>query len=187
MIADTRSAPDTASETGQLFREAMAALAATTCVVSAAQGDERVGRTVTAALSLAVDPPSLLVSIDSSARLAALIRARRGFSFAMLQSDQGAVAEAFAGKGPRERRFEHGTWEPWQSGHPRLRGAMAAMDCIFLPVRWTWAITFSSSDARSTSTLRKGAAPSSGTTVASIRSIRSERSSCPRDLPETPK
>ena len=130
MIADTRSAPDTASETGQLFREAMAALAATTCVVSAAQGDERVGRTVTAALSLAVDPPSLLVSIDSSARLAALIRARRGFSFAMLQSDQGAVAEAFAGKGPRERRFEHGTWEPWQSGHPRLRGAMAAMDCI---------------------------------------------------------
>ena len=111
------------------FREAMASLAATACVVTAAYADERVGRTVTAALSLAVDPPSLLVSIDAGARLSSLIRASGGLTFAMLQADQQAVAQAFAGKVPRDRRFDHGTWEAWPSGHPRLRGAMVAMDC----------------------------------------------------------
>ena len=130
MSADPAQVSNTANETQHTFREAMAAMAATACVVTAAQGDERVGRTVTAALSLAVNPPSLLVSIKAEARLASLIRAREGFSFAVLQSDQHSVAESFAGKGPRERRFEHGSWEAWPSGHPRLRGAVAAMDCV---------------------------------------------------------
>ncbi|SEK99567.1 flavin reductase [Roseivivax marinus] len=127
------TSPEIATDdTQRAFREAMASLAATACVVTAAEGDERVGRTVTAALSLAVDPPSLLVSIDAGARLASLIRARGGFSFAMLQADQQAVAEAFAGKISRERRFEHGTWETWPSGHPRLRGAIVSMDCTMV-------------------------------------------------------
>ncbi|MCE8442541.1 flavin reductase family protein [Rhodovulum sulfidophilum] len=125
----TATAPAKTDQTTHAFREAMASLAATACVVTAADADERVGRTVTATLSLAVDPPSLLVSIAASARLSSLIRARGGFSFAMLQADQPTVAEAFAGKVPRDRRFEHGTWEAWPSGHPRLRGAMVAMDC----------------------------------------------------------
>ncbi len=130
MSAASEQVTDTATDMQLAFREAMAALAATACVVTAAQDDERVGRTVTAALSLAVDPPSLLVSIDARARLATLVRAQGGFSFAMLQADQEAVARAFAGMGPREHRFEHGTWETWPSGHPRLRGAVAAMDCV---------------------------------------------------------
>lgn len=123
---------DAGLDTQGAFREAMSALAATVCVVSAAQDDDRVGRTVTATLSLAVDPPSLLVSIDSGARLASLIRAQGGFSFAMLQADQQAVAEAFAGKVAPETRFEHGAWDTWPSGHPRLRGAVAAMDCALV-------------------------------------------------------
>ncbi|RLQ85268.1 flavin reductase family protein [Notoacmeibacter ruber] len=119
-------------ETASAFREAMASLAATACVVTAAVGDERVGRTVTAALSLAVDPPSLLVSIDTNAHLASLIRECSGFSFAMLQAGQQTVAEAFAGKVPRDQRFEHGEWEAWPSGHPRLRSATVAMDCALV-------------------------------------------------------
>lgn len=114
---------------GPAFRESMAALAATTCVVTAAIGDERAGRTVTAVLSLAVDPPSLLVSIDANARLAAMIRSCGGFSFAMLEQGQRDVASAFAGAVARDRRFDHGRWETWPSGQPRLRGAVATMDC----------------------------------------------------------
>ena len=96
MSADPAQVSNTANETQHTFREAMAAMAATACVVTAAQGDERVGRTVTAALSLAVNPPSLLVSIKAEARLASLIRAREGFSFAVLQSDQHSVAESLS-------------------------------------------------------------------------------------------
>ncbi|MAS41701.1 MAG: flavin oxidoreductase [Rhodobacteraceae bacterium] len=129
MIASNFPTTDTMDETQRAFREAMAALAATACVVTAADGETRVGRTVTAALSLAVAPPSLLVSVDAGAHLASLIRARGGFSFAMLQADQQSVAEAFAGSVAAERRFDHGAWTAWPSGHPRLRGAMVAIDC----------------------------------------------------------
>ena len=130
MNAELTQETDAGTETQGTFRDAMAALAATACVVTAADGNNRIGRTVTAALSLAVDPPSLLVSIDAGARLSALIRARGGFSFAMLQSNQQAVAEAFAGKVEPNHRFDHGVWDTWPSGHPRLRGAVAAMDCV---------------------------------------------------------
>lgn len=111
------------------FRDAMAALAATACVVTVANGSDRVGRTVTAALSLSVDPPSLLVSIKSASALTAMIRARGGFSFAMLHEGQRDVTEAFAGAQVGERRFDSGAWSRWPSGHPRLLDAVAAMDC----------------------------------------------------------
>ncbi|SFJ95790.1 flavin reductase family protein [Celeribacter neptunius] len=111
------------------FRDAMAALAATACLVTAADGGLRLGRTVTAAFSLSAQPPAILVSIDASAPLAALIRKRAGFSFAIFAEGQQAIADGFAGKVPQEHRFEQGTWGDWPSGHPRLAHAVAAMDC----------------------------------------------------------
>lgn len=114
------------------FRDAMASLAASVCVVTARSGDERVGRTVTAALSLGIDPPAILVSIHAGSALATMIRAGRGFSFAMLSEGQRDVADAFAGKEAAERRFDHGDWRQWSSGHPRLTGAVAAMDCAVI-------------------------------------------------------
>lgn len=124
-MTTTIEAPDISSA----FRDAMAALAATTCIVTAANGSDRVGRTVTAALSLSVEPPSLLVSINSASALTAMIRARSGFSFSMLQERQRSVAEAFAGALVGERRFSTGKWSRWPSGHPRLHDAVASMDC----------------------------------------------------------
>ncbi|WP_118137439.1 flavin reductase [Oceanicella sp. SM1341] len=113
----------------QRFRDAMAALAATTCLVSAAGDGRRTGRIVTAAFSLAVEPPSVLVSIRADSELAAVIGRTGGLSFAMLGEVQRPVAEAFAGGTPAEQRFRHGDWRAWPSGHPRLLGAVACMDC----------------------------------------------------------
>ncbi|MGR3455517.1 MULTISPECIES: flavin reductase family protein [Pseudooceanicola] len=113
----------------QTFRDAMASLAATACVVTAARDGMRLGRTVTAAFSLAVEPPSILVSIREESALAAMIRRAGGFSFAMLTVPQQPVAEAFAGQLPPEERFRRGDWTAWPSGHPRLHGAVATMDC----------------------------------------------------------
>lgn len=111
------------------FRNAMASLAATTCIVTAAEGRDRLGRTVTAVLSLGIEPPAILVSIQAGSELAAMIRRQGGFSFAMLQQDQQDVALAFAGKVDPAQRFDRGDWSAWPSGHPRLHGAVAAMDC----------------------------------------------------------
>lgn len=114
------------------FRDAMASLAATACVVTAGHGANRLGRTVTAALSLSVEPPAILVSIDARSALAAIIRDTHGFSFAMLSETQGPVADAFAGKQAAEHRFDYGDWQDWSSGRPRLLGAVAALDCAVI-------------------------------------------------------
>jgi flavin reductase len=117
---------------GREFRDAMASLAASACVVTAREGAERLGRTVTAVLSLSADPPAILISIDADSALAAAIRACGGFSLAILADNQRDIADAFAGGEHAERRFGFGTWRDWPSGHPQLAGAVATLDCAVI-------------------------------------------------------
>ena len=111
------------------FRAAMAAMASTVSVVTARRGDERIGRTVTSMLSLSMNPPTILVSIDIMSRLADFIAKTGGFSLAMLADDQQAVGDAFAGRLDPAERFDAGQWAEWPSGHPMLLGAVTALDC----------------------------------------------------------
>lgn len=111
------------------FRQAMSSMGSSVSVVTARRGDEMVGRTVTAVLSLSANPPAVLISIDIMSRLADLIAKTGGFSMAVLASDQADIADAFAGKVPPEGRFDIGKWSRWGSGQPLLDGAVTALDC----------------------------------------------------------
>jgi len=111
------------------FRSAMSSIGSSVCVVAARRGEEQVGRTVTAMLSLSANPPTVLVSIDIMSRLADLIAKTGGFSMAVLAEDQAEIADAFAGKVPLEARFDLGRWARWPSGQPMLTGAVTAIDC----------------------------------------------------------
>ncbi|MET3926105.1 flavin reductase family protein [Devosia sp. 2618] len=111
------------------FRAAMSAMASTVSVVTARRGDERIGRTVTSMLSLSMNPPTILISIDIMSRLADLIAKTGGFSFAVLADDQSPVADAFAGRVEAPERFNTGSWAEWPSGHPMLQGAVTTLDC----------------------------------------------------------
>lgn len=111
------------------FRAAMSAIGSTVHVVTARRGDERLGRTVTSLMSLAAEPPTLLVSIDMMSRLADLIAQTGGFSVAALAQEQQAIADAFAGRVQASERFNLGEWSAWPSGHPMLLGAASALDC----------------------------------------------------------
>jgi len=111
------------------FRAAMAAMASTVSVVTARRGEEVIGRTVTSMLSLTMNPPTILISIDIMSRLADIIAKSNGFSLAMLADDQQAVGDAFAGGLPAAERFTVGDWSRWPSGHPMLLGAVTALDC----------------------------------------------------------
>lgn len=111
------------------FRTAMSGMASSVHVVAARRGDERVGRTATAVISLSAQPPAVLVSIDIVSRLADIIAKTGGFSLAMLAGDQSAVADAFAGKVEMSRRFEVGHWGEWPSGQPHLAGTVSMLDC----------------------------------------------------------
>ncbi|WP_448952497.1 flavin reductase family protein [Labrys neptuniae] len=111
------------------FSEAMSRLAATVCIVAGQWQGERQGRLATAVVSLSATPPSILVSIDRTSRLADLILASGHFSVAMLASGQDNIADAFAGKLGDIDRFDIGAWQSWSSGMPLLSEAAAAVDC----------------------------------------------------------
>jgi flavin reductase len=114
------------------YRDAMASMATTACLVTTQFGAERLGRTVTSVFSLSVEPPAILVSIDMSSPMVDHIMKTRGFSFAILAQGQDGVADAFAGRGNPEHRFDAARWNSWKSGHPRLSEAVATMDCALL-------------------------------------------------------
>jgi len=118
---------------GADFRDAMSMMASSVGVVTAAHEDEVRGRTATAVFSLSLEPPSILVSINITSRLADLIVKSRGFSLAILASDQQVIGDAFAGKFDDRLagldRFAFGVWGQWPSGNPLLYGAAVALDC----------------------------------------------------------
>ena len=111
------------------FTGAMSTLASSVTVVTARNGAERHGRTVTSMLSLSAEPPSVLVSITSDSELARIIESSGGFSLAVLAAGQRAVADAFAGWGQSER-FGEADWSEWTSGQLRLAGAVTSLDCV---------------------------------------------------------
>lgn len=111
------------------FRSALSGLASGVHVVTAADGVERVGRTVTSVLSLSDKPPSVLVSIDNTSRLSEIIARKGSFSMAMLAADQSEVGDAFAGRLGLDDRFVIGNWGTWASGQPKLGSAVSVIDC----------------------------------------------------------
>lgn len=121
-----RSVADTA------FRNAMASVASTVFVIAARSEQDRVGRTVTAAVSLSASPPSVLVSLDTKSALMDAIRQTGSFSINGLAADQSKVADAFAGKLPPVFRFGVGLWTVWRSGNPKLSDGFLSGDCQVL-------------------------------------------------------
>jgi flavin reductase (DIM6/NTAB) family NADH-FMN oxidoreductase RutF len=111
------------------FRDAMACLGSTVCLIASHDGRQRHGRIVTAAISLSVEPPAVLAAIDIASPLAEIILRAQSFSYSVLSERQWAIAEAFVSRGEPEKRFEHGAWGSWTSGQPRLGGTVASMDC----------------------------------------------------------
>lgn len=128
-LTDTRQP----AVSGADFREAMSHMASTVSVVTATHDGETRGRTATAVFSLALEPPSILVSVNLTSRLADLVVKSRGFSLCMLASDQQIIGDAFAGKFDDPLtgldRFSFGVWGQWPSGNPLLYGAAVALDC----------------------------------------------------------
>ena len=86
---------------------------------------------VTSVSSLAVDPPTLIVSINRESSSWPLIKRHGFFGVNILTADQIDVAERFTGKGGLKgaERFTGAQWFTAVSGVPLLAGALAAVDC----------------------------------------------------------
>ena len=100
-------------------------------VITAGQGDERTGATVTSATGLSMDPPTMIVNINKNSSSWPVISRFGHFCVNILSEDQQAIADRFAGIGGVKgaARYEGSDWTTLVSGAPVLSNALSAIDC----------------------------------------------------------
>jgi flavin reductase (DIM6/NTAB) family NADH-FMN oxidoreductase RutF len=108
------------------FKESMARVSSTVIVVTTRTHAGPYGTTVTAFMSLSVNPPMIVVSLDRGSQLLARIRAVSRFGVNVLSHDQADIARTFARKGS-----EKFAGVPWalDRGLPRLDGTASWLSC----------------------------------------------------------
>lgn len=113
------------------LKDAMRRLIGGVAVITAGLGDERTGLTATSAVSLSMDPPTMLITVNRASSSWPVIAKRRHFCVNILHAGQEAVAARFAGahgaKGAA--RYEGAEWVTMGSGALGLVGALANIDC----------------------------------------------------------
>ncbi|GJE76671.1 FMN reductase (NADH) RutF [Methylorubrum suomiense] len=114
-----------------LLKQAMRRLVGGVVVVTAGSGEDRVGLTATSAVSLSVDPPTMLVCVNRASATWPVIVQRRHFCVSILADGHRSIAERFAGigslRGPA--RYLGSEWTTMASGASGLTGAQAIIDC----------------------------------------------------------
>jgi flavin reductase (DIM6/NTAB) family NADH-FMN oxidoreductase RutF len=108
------------------FREAMSAVCTPVSVVTGMSGERPHGTTVSAFMSLSLEPPMILVSLDKGSVLLAIIREAGRFGLNVLATEQAALATTFARKGTD--KFDGVDWERVHSV-PRLPDAVGFLAC----------------------------------------------------------
>ncbi|TDD35096.1 flavin reductase [Nonomuraea terrae] len=115
----------------ELFTEAMAQLAAGVAVVTARDGRDDLGATVSALMSVSLEPPLVLVSLASAGYLNEVFLRQDRWAASLLSSEQAAIASRFATPGrPSARLLVAGT--PHHRGeHSQalvIEGGVAALE-----------------------------------------------------------
>lgn len=114
----------------QQFRAAMRRLAASVSIVVAQGDDGPVGMAATSITSLTVDPPAILVCVNRTTSLHALLEPTAPLAVSLLSRDQKEVAAAFGGALRGAERFGVGGWFAGTNGLPQLEGAQANLECV---------------------------------------------------------
>jgi flavin reductase (DIM6/NTAB) family NADH-FMN oxidoreductase RutF len=109
------------------FRQVMAHVATPVAVVTTADNGRPHGTTVSAFMSLSLDPPIVLVALDCKSELLSTVRTTRTFGINVLTSDQIECALAFAGKGG-VAKFDGVDWA-LDGDLPRLAKARTWLAC----------------------------------------------------------
>lgn len=100
-------------------------------VITAGVGDERTGLTATSAVSLSMEPPTMIICVNKSSSSFPVIARRRHFCVNIIHADQADVAGRFAGIGGVKgtARYDGADWTIMGSGASGLVGALAVIDC----------------------------------------------------------
>jgi flavin reductase (DIM6/NTAB) family NADH-FMN oxidoreductase RutF len=100
-------------------------------VITAGSGETRTGLTVTSAVSLSLDPPTMLVCVNRDASAWPVIQRERHCCVNILGWRHQDLAERFAGRGGVNgaARYEGARWRQFATGAWGLEDALAVIDC----------------------------------------------------------
>ncbi len=119
------------------YRDAMSRLAGHVQLITAANGGERRGVTVTASCSVSDSPPTVLVCLNGANPRNDIFVRGESFALNLLGDEHRALAHAFSGRDQldMDRRFALGQWTQLTTGSPILADATAAFDCRLIEVK----------------------------------------------------
>ncbi|MDV7210316.1 flavin reductase family protein [Azotobacter beijerinckii] len=123
--------------TSDAHRYGMRNFAVGVSIVTAHDGETRVGLTATAVCSVTADPPRLVVFVNKRVAASEAILKSGALCVNVLSGEQEQLAKVFAGmlEGVHgEARFEHGQWHTLTTGVPVLEGALTNFDCRVVKV-----------------------------------------------------
>lgn len=114
----------------QMYRHAMANMAASVHVITTDGMAGRYGITMTAVTSVTDEPPTMLLCINRQAAIQPILRSNGTLCINILSEQQRDVAEHFAGitKLTNEERFRQHVWALGPSGQPQLNNALAHLN-----------------------------------------------------------
>ncbi len=100
-------------------------------VVTAKNGDQFHGMTVSAFTSISLQPPLVLVSLEKTSRTHDMAHNSNHFGVTILADDQKDISDRFAGRIPTldDNRFLGLAIETLTSGVPFIVGGLAYLDC----------------------------------------------------------
>lgn len=113
------------------YRDAMSRIVGAVHVVASDGPAGPGGATMTAVTSVTDAPPTVLICLNRTGRLNALLRANGVFSVNTLVEGDEDLAGVFAGVGGIDHpdRFARGRWQRGATGAPLLSDARAVLDC----------------------------------------------------------
>ena len=112
------------------LRQAMRAWASGVTIVTAAHDGDQHGMTVSSFTSVSLEPPLVIISVQTGSRTQRLISRSNIFAVTILADGQQEISDRFAGRVPDEgNRLEGIQTETLVSGVPFIKGGLAYLDC----------------------------------------------------------
>lgn len=112
-----------------MMLQAMRRLAKSVTIITTSNGSERFAMSATAVDSLSTEPPSLLICVNQTASLHAVLDAGADFCVNILGLEQEHLSHLCSGPIKGEARFQQGNWLTSEGGIPYLGDAQSAILC----------------------------------------------------------
>lgn len=115
------------------FKKAMQLWASgVTVVTTFTEQAGALGMTATSFSSVSLEPPQILVCLNSKTDTGEGIQQCRHFAVNILAAEQEAVSNEFAGGATQTERFANVSWQRGELGMPLLQESLASLECRVL-------------------------------------------------------